>query len=297
LETPRGYQGFFILETPFFIHKQGDYKALRIADRVASNVLESLHRYVPEMDRNCNPFSFYRIPHDDNVIYFDDTPTNTASLIDWSKAYEREQRKPSFQVFYGGKHASACHYVSSDWYKALLQATTITSGEYASSRNNALLTLAIANYADGIDYQTAYDVLDQWNSALFKPLPLQEFERTINSAYSGKYKGVKRSYVESLLENWTDGSVAFAGQNGWYKFKKEREDRERSHYYEWEQDIIQYINEHTNPQNPFLQGSIRMLAENMGIPLSSLKKIFKKSSILYRQTVGKGRAAVTYLTT
>ncbi|HLQ84376.1 MAG TPA: plasmid replication protein, partial [Pseudogracilibacillus sp.] len=30
LETPRGYQGFFILKTPFFIHKQGDYKALRV---------------------------------------------------------------------------------------------------------------------------------------------------------------------------------------------------------------------------------------------------------------------------
>lgn len=297
LETPRGYQGFFILETPFFVHKQGNYKALRIADRVASNILEALHQYVPEIDMNCNQFGFYRIPHDDNIIYFDANTANTASLIDWSKAYEYEQKKKKFQVFYGGKHAEACQYVSSDWYRALLRTVNVHAGEYASSRNNALLTLALANYADGIDYETAYDVLDQWNSALHNPLSLQEFERTLKSAYSGKYKGVKRSYVESLLENWTDGSTTFSGANGWYKFKKDREDRERSHYTEWEQDIIQYVNKHASPENPFLEGSIRMLAEDIGVPLSTMKEVLKKSQTLYKKTEGKGRAATTYLTT
>lgn len=297
LETPRGYQGFFILETPFYIHKQGNYKALRIAERVTSNMLEALHQYVPEIDMNCNPFGFYRMPHDDNILYFDDAMANTASLIDWSKTYEHEQKKQQFQVFYGGKHASACQYISSDWYRALLQTVNVQAGEYASSRNNSLLTLALANYADGIDYETAYDELDQWNSALHNPLSLQEFERTLKSAYSGKYKGVKRSYVESLLENWTDGSTTFAGPNGWYKFKKAREDRERSHYTEWEQDIIQYVNNHTTPENPFLEGSIRMLANDMGIPLSTMKEVLKKSQTLYKKTEGKGRAAVTYLTT
>src|SRR5699024_7610390 len=47
LATPRCYQGFFVLETPFYIHKQGDYKALRVADRVASNILDALKAYVP----------------------------------------------------------------------------------------------------------------------------------------------------------------------------------------------------------------------------------------------------------
>src|SRR5699024_940545 len=143
----------------------------------------------------------------------------------------------------------------------------------------------------------AYDVLDQWNSALHRPLSLQEFERTLKSAYSGRYKGVKRSYVESLLENWTDGSATFAGQNGWYKFKKDRESRVRSHYEEWEQDITQYINKHTSPQKPFLQGALRMLAEKMGIPFSTLKEVIKRTKNLYKQTEGRGRSAVTYITT
>src|SRR5699024_557427 len=55
LETPRGYQGFFILETPFFIHKQGTYKSLRVAERIVFNVLEALSDYAP-IATNCNPF-------------------------------------------------------------------------------------------------------------------------------------------------------------------------------------------------------------------------------------------------
>ena len=45
---------------------------------------------------------------------------------------------------------------------------------------------------------------------LSHPLNKSEFERTLNSAYSGKYKGVKRSYVEGLLEIWTDGQAQFS---------------------------------------------------------------------------------------
>src|SRR5699024_6545551 len=166
-----------------------------------------------------------------------------------------------------------------------------------SSRNNALLTLALANYADGVAFSEAYDVLDQFNSNLDKPLPLREFEKTLNSAYSGKYKGVQRSYVESLLENWTDGSSSFTGQTGWYKFAKPREERERSHYREWEQDIITYLNDQTSPENPFIVGSLSMLSEQLKIPLSTLKEVLKRSKKLHKKTEGKGRGSQTLLAT
>lgn len=296
LETPRGYQGFFILDTPFFIHKQGDYKALRVADRLASNVLEALSAHVP-VDQNCNQFGFYRIPNDENIIYFDDETANTTSLIEWSKAYEHEAKKQKFHVVYGGKHSSECLYISSDWYRVLLQTTDIQSGQEKSSRNNALLTLGIANYADGVDYNDAYDVLDQWNSALDHPLPLREFERTLKSAYSGKYKGVERKYVELLLENWTDGTATFSGPSGWYKFAKPREERERSHYTEWEQDIVTYLEANTTADKPFFSCSLRELAKDLEMPVSTLKEVLKKSKKLYKKTTGKGRAAKTFLAT
>lgn len=294
LETPKGYQGFFILETPFYIHNQKNYKALRVADRVASNLLDALSQYAP-IDRNCNPFGFYRMPNDENIIYFQDEQADTSALINWSMAYERETKKQAFHVIYGSQHASACNYTASGWYKALLRTVTIQSGEFSSSRNNALLTLALANYADGISYEEAYDVLDEWNSSLHSPLSLKEFERTLKSAYSGKYQGVQRSYVESLLENWTDGSTSFHGSNGWYKFAKPREERERSHYHEWENDIISYLNAHTSAEKPVIECSLRVLADKLQMPLSTLKQVFKKSKRLYKKSKGKGRAAKTIL--
>ncbi|MDP4084710.1 MAG: primase C-terminal domain-containing protein [Bacillota bacterium] len=296
LETPNGYQGFFVLETPFFIHAQEDYKALRVAERLATNILQGLKKYLP-IDLGCAPFGFYRIPNDGNVILFDDQPANTADLLSWSKEFEVKERKNNLRVIYNTSNASALDLTSSEWYSALLRATQIKSGYHGSSRNNHLLTLAIANYASDKAFEDAYNELDQFNSNIIHPLSKREFERTLRSAYSGKYKGPKRSYVEGLLELWTDGNAKFIGHEGWYKFKKPREERVRSHYEEREDDIIQYLEGCISPEKPFFTGSLRELAESFRMAVSTLKEVLKRSNRLIKQVVGSGRNASTMLTT
>src|SRR5699024_9303425 len=106
-----------------------------------------------------------------------------------------------------------------------------------------------------------------------------------------------REYVELLLENWTDGQATFNGQTGWYKFAKPREERKRSHYKEWEQDIISHLEANTSAENPYIVCSLRELAEQLGMPLSTLKEVLKKSGHLYKKTKGKGRVAKTILAT
>jgi hypothetical protein len=293
LETPKGFQGFFVLETPFYIHKQKDYKALRVAERLSENILKALKKYIP-VDTNCAPFGFYRIPQDGNVLYFDDKPARTSLLLSWSKQFEEKERKASFRVIYS-HNASGFDQTASDWYHALIHSTVIQSGHHSSSRNNALLTLAIANYASGKPMEEAYDELDQFNSNLEYPLKKREFERVLKSAYSGRYKGAKRSYVEGLLELWTDGKVKFEGKEGWYKFKKPREERVRSHYDEREDDILTYLETHTSPEKPFLEGSLSMLAKTFEMAVSTLKEVLKRSNTLIKRTVGRGRNAVSMI--
>ena len=293
LETPRGFQVFYVLDTPFFIHKQNDYKSLRVAERLSDNIRKAVSTYVP-VDTNCAPFGFYRIPREDNVLDFYDEPANTRELLSWSKHFEDQERRGSLHVIYS-KDTSEVHYLSSEWYRALICATDIDRGHHSSSRNNALMTLALANYSSGRSIEAAYDELDQFNSNLTNPLSKSEFERTLKSAYSGKYKGVKRSYVEGLLELWTNGQVQFRGKEGWYKFKKPREERVRSHYDEWEADILNKTNELTSPETPFLEGSLKMLAERFGMAVSTLKEVLKRSSKLIKHTIGRGRGAVTRL--
>jgi hypothetical protein len=291
LESPRGYQGFFVLETPFYIHKNNEYKALRIAERLSDNIRKALSKYVP-IDTNCVPFGFYRIPTKDNILDFYDHPANTSQLLAWSKQFEKKENRTFLRVVYD-KNAATIDLTATDWYRALISATNIDMGHHSASRNNALLTLALANYASGHTFEDAYDQLDQFNSNLERPLNKNEFERTLKSAYSGKYKGVKRSYVEGLLELWTNGQARFHGREGWYKFKKLREERSRSHYEEWEEDILAYINANTSPETPFLEASLSLLAETIGIAVSSLKEVLKRSSRLLKRTIGRGRGAVT----
>lgn len=291
LETPRGFQGFFVLDTPFYIHKNQDYKALRVAERLSDNVRKALSKYVP-VDTSCVPFGFYRIPREDNTLDFYDHPASTSRLIEWSRQYEEQEKRAFLRVVYN-KDDSAFDQTSSDWYRALICATDIQKGHHGASRNNALLTMAIANYASGKSIEEAYDELDQFNSNLEHPLSKHEFERTLRSAYSGKYKGAKRSYVEGLLDLWTDGQVQFSGREGWYKFKKPREERIRSHYEEREEDIIAYLEAHTSPETAFLEGSLNTLAESFGMAVSTLKEVLKRSKKIIKRSIGQGRAAVT----
>lgn len=293
LETPRGFQCFFVLETPFYIHRKNDFKSLRIAERLSDNVRKALSKYIP-IDTNCVPFGFYRIPREDNVIDFYDKPANTSELLTWSKQYEDQEKRSFLRVVYK-KCTTVFDQRTSEWYQALIQSNHINRGHFSASRNNAIMTLALANYASERSYEDTYDELDQFNSQLEHPLNKSEFERTLKSAYSGKYKGVKRSYVEGLLELWTDGKAHFQGKEGWYKFKKDREERVRSHYEEWEEDILSYIDQHMRPETPFLEGSLSKLAETFGIAVSSFKEVLKRSSKLIKHTIGRGRGAVTKL--
>jgi Primase C terminal 1 (PriCT-1) len=291
LSTPRGYQLFFVLETPFFIHKKEDYKSLRVAERLSNNIRKALKQYAP-VDTNCVPFGFYRIPKEDNVLDFYTEPARTSELLSWSIQYEKRNM---FRVIYNSSNEISINQTASDWYQCLIQSVDINQGYYGASRNNALLTLALANYQSGRAFEEAYDELDQFNSNMKHPLPKNEFERTLKSAYSGKYKGVKRSYVESLLELWTDGRASFIGREGWYKFKKPREERTRSHYDEREEDILNYLEQNTSPEHPFVEGSLSCLAETFGMAQSTLKEVLKRSRKLVKQTKGRGRSAVTYL--
>lgn len=294
LETPRGYQCFFVLSSPFYISSQQDYKSLRIAERISENIRKALSEFAP-VDQNCVPFGFYRIPTEDNILDFHASPADTQSLISWSKQYEKQERRALFSLVPESSDTPQLLY-RSEWYQALIQASGIKRGFHGASRNNAIMTLALANYASERSYEEAYDELDQFNSFLESPLSRTEFERTLKSAYSGKYKGVKRSYVEGLLELWTDGRTSFHGREGWYKFKKERKDRERSHYTEWEEDIIDHLKSATIPETPFLKGSLVNLAQQFNMPVSSLKEVLKRSKQLIKHSVGRGRAAVTTLT-
>ena len=87
------------------------------------------------------------------------------------------------------------------------------------------------------------------------------------------------------------------GGNGWYKFKKAREDRQNSHFDEWEADLVEYLTAEFNLSEPFIWRTQKQICEAIGIPQSSLNVLIKESKVILKAVVGKGRNSKTGWTT
>ena len=143
------------------------------------------------------------------------------------------------------------------------------------------------------------DFLDEFNYRLTYPLSGSSLKSVLESAYSGKYHGPAKEYVEELLAIYVPHRTFDVQLGGkcWYKHKKARENRERSHCHEWEQDLINYITAEKSVSEPFIWCTQKELCEAINIPSSTLNKLLKESKTIIKTATGKGRNAKTGVTT
>ncbi len=292
VSSDRGYQVFFVLETPIYISNKNDFRSLKVAKRIAENLKRSLKSV--DADQYCNDFGFFRMPNHQNVEWFDETAVYTpASLIAWSQRRDDDAGRSLYVV---PQKMQVTSLTQSEWFNRLLHATGVKGEKGQIGRNNVLFTLALVCFQDGKDQSFTFDLLDEYNARLRYPLSYQELKTIIASAYSGKYKGAKKEYVEQLLALYVQGadgvSVHF-GHKGWYKYKKPREERQRSHGHEWEQDIAEWIAAEKSVSEPFIWRTQKELCNEVGIASSTLNKLLKQSKKIIKTTMGKGRNAKT----
>lgn len=296
VESDRGYQLYFVLSSPLFISNKENFRGLKIAKRISDNIKRSLKGI--DADIYCNDFGFFRVPTKENVVYIDLENTYTMhELIQWSMRRDDDIARPLFVV---PTKKQQQDLTRTHWFAALVHTTNIKGESGVIGRNNTLFTLALICFADGWDMDRTENFLDEFNSRLNNPIAVAELKSTLHSAYSGKYSGPSKEYVETLLAlhvpNGNDFTVSF-GNRAWYKFKKDRDDRKRSHYDEWEQDIINYITAEKSISEPFIWRTQKELCEAVGMAQSSLNELLKRSKKLVKTVTGKGRGAKTGWTT
>lgn len=297
LETTKGYQAYFVLETPIYISNKNDFRSLKVAKTIAKNLKHSLGAV--EADLCCNDFGFFRLPKSDNVVFYQaDLTYDVKTIINWSMQQSDDKGENPFFVVPSkpGKKASV---MESDWFQALISAKHIKGQKGQLGRNNTLFTLALVCYQEGWEEARALDLLDQFNSNLQVPLRHNEVQILLSSAYSGKYNGASEEYVQALLDEYVPNQefVVKLGGSGWYKFKKEREERERSHYDEWEQDLIAYLTAEFDVSEPFLLRTQKQICDAIKIPQSTLNELIKQSNKIIRTVTGTGRNKKTGWTT
>lgn len=296
LETPKGFQVYFVLDKPLFISNKNDFRGLKVAKRISENIKRSLAKVLQGVDLSCNDFGFFRMPKEDNIRWFSKEMTfDFGHLIEWSRRQDDDHGRGLFVV-----HDSKVRQdvTQQPWFQELLAAKHVRGSQGQIGRDNLLFTLALACYSAGKEEYETYNLLDEMNSSLHSPLKHSEVKKIMKSAYRGRFKGPHSAYIQQLIEEWGSGKeiVIQSNPNGWYKFKKARKDRKRSHYDEWEMDILTYINQQTTTSTPIKWATQKQICEDIGIPRSTFNEVVKKSSKIMIKRIGKGCKAQTGLT-
>ncbi|MFP3324603.1 primase C-terminal domain-containing protein [Planococcus sp. SIMBA_160] len=296
LETPKGFQVYFVLEKPLFISNQNDFRGLKVAKRISENIKQSLAKVLQGVDISCNDFGFFRMPNEHNIRWFSEEMVyDFGSLIAWSKRQDDDKGRGLFVV---ANEAREHDPTQTAWFQGLLKTRHVKGQSGQLGRDNLMFTLALACYSGGKGKAETLDLLDEYNSGLASPLRHSEVEKIVRSAYKGRFKGAHQDYIQELLNEWgSQKEIAIDNpMGGWYKFKKEREDRKRSHYDEWEEDLLQYIQQEVSLDQPIHWTTQRELCEAVGIPRSSFNVLIQQSKKILIKRVGKGRTAQTGIT-
>jgi hypothetical protein len=295
LETDKGYQVYFVLNHPLFISNRNQFRGLKVAKRISENIKRSMAKNLKGVDITCNDFGFFRLPKRENVRWFSQEMVyDFGDLIAWS---QREDDNVDRTLFSLQQVKTSNDPTLERWFKDLLSIPHIKGGKGVIGRDNLFYTVALACYSAGKSEDEAFDLLDEYNTDLKSPLKNSEVIKVIRSAYKGRFKGANKSYIKRLLEEWGNGedySITNVGQ-GWHKFKKNREDRERSHYDEWEKDILDYIGNQTASGGPFIWSTQKNICESIGMARSTFHEVIKRSHTIIIQRKGKGCNAKTGL--
>lgn len=294
--SDRGYQVYFALQQPLFISNKNDFRGLTVAKRIANNLKRSLKDV--DADLFCNDFGFFRLPKASNIVFAQLEYTySMAQLIHWSTRCDDNIERPLFVV---PTKQFKTSMMDSPSFQALVHAVGVKGKKGQIGRDNAIFTLALICFSEGWDKARTFDFIYEYNARLMHPLPEAALQRILSSAYSGKYKGASKEYIEALLQLYVPNGKSVSvntGKQVWYKFKKDREDRTRSHYEEWEQDMVSYITAENNSSEPFIWRTQKEICEAIGIPQSTLNQLLKSSTKIMKTVIGKGRSAKTGWTT
>ena len=297
IESEHGYQAFFVLEQPCFISRANNYKSLQTAKIISQKIRLLYAEEFDGVDLGCNNFGVFRMPTEKNTIFFEPMlQVNFKDLITFTKKIA--QKNPPMQLVGSQKMDTVNNgpkQIKTDWYRDLVLLTNLEPGQ-GLARNNAMLTIALANYQSNQSKEQAYNVIDEFNTNLSNPINNSEVKRIVASAYSGRYHGASVSYAKSLISAWGTNTKSYQATTiTWYKFKRSRNKRQYSHFSEWERDVLSLLYTNVNERG-FLTLTQNQICESLKIARSSLqtvlKRLVKKHVITYRAS--KGRNATTH---
>ena len=278
LKSDKGYQAYFVLSEPAYVTAHSQFKVVKVAKAISQNLRSYFGQTLP-VDMTCNHFGICRIPRTDNIEFFDEEYTYSfQEWLNWSMKQSDlpfPSKKPNLTVISGTEGAKQ---TDEPWYKMLMNESNIKGTKDLMGRNSVLFTLALANFSSGVSQGDCEVVLNEFSLRLDEPVTTSELLKIIASAYSGKYEAASRDYIMLLCRAWVNKDLKAADlftKQRWYKFKKKRADRKNSHLYEWKADVMAYLEDFYQSEDPFIQTTKKALSEALSTPERSLDRVLK----------------------
>lgn len=278
LKSDKGYQAYFVLSEPAYVTTHSQFKVVKVAKAISQNLRNYFGQTLP-VDMTCNHFGICRIPRTDNIEFFGEEYTYSfQEWLNWSMKQSDlpfPSKKPNLTVISGTEGAKQ---TDEPWYKMLMNESNIKGTKDLMGRNSVLFTLALANFSSGVSQGDCEVVLNEFSLRLDEPVTTGELLKIIASAYSGKYEAASRDYIMLLCRAWVNKDLKSADlftKQRWYKFKKKRADRKNSHLYEWKADVMAYLEDFYQSEDPFIQTTKKALREALSIPERSLDRVLK----------------------
>ncbi|EXJ24365.1 hypothetical protein ADIAL_0104 [Alkalibacterium sp. AK22] len=199
VESPNGYQAYFILDQPSFISKANDFKSLRTNKAIAHSLKVAFSKEIDGVDFGCNPFGIFRFPNEQNIVFYEpDNYFDFKTLMTWSMKVSDDHHQEQQDQFMKQFKTSDFKQTQTSWFKNLLNQTEIKGGKGILGRNSALFTASLACYSSNLDQDTCIELMTDFNASLSYPLSEREIRKTVRSAYSGRYKGASTA-VRALM--------------------------------------------------------------------------------------------------
>ncbi|WJP96708.1 primase C-terminal domain-containing protein [Macrococcus bovicus] len=295
LDTPNGYHVMFFLKEPIYIKRTEARRrnvALDMAKRISINLRRYFGEIIPGIDVTCNHFGYFRCPTQDNIIdYRPGNQYTVAQLIDFSRNYEEYHNETGEK-----SNVVAIRRVQSihdEWFHRLYNCKHIKGSNGQIGRDNAIFTMALHCYASGMEKAECLAVMQNFNSNLEEPLSAQTVDLKVESAYSGEYYGASNRHINALMYAWCEITDSRRNTFWFQKHAKKREDRERSHYMEWERDLYLYVNKRA--EEGYLVTTTAQIMEDLGIARSSLYGLLKiTNNVFWSATKGRNARVTLY---
>ncbi len=273
-KTTKGLHFWYVFDKPVKATKgnRERYKKIAKAMTITSRA-----------DESCtSPSHYFRIPRKIE-IYQPWARVSFLKMYYWAKKKLKADRET--QV-YGS--AKPDQLIKSKAFEEILK------GVSSGIRNDASYMLSVIYRSDGSSKNDTFEKLVEWNQRNEPPLSVNELKRTLNSVYK---RPEDTRLPLNMLKNFSGLEVNYGCYGRIITPPKPREERERVHYDERLQDLVDFMK--LQPEGLWI-GSQKQLSEVTNIPLRSLKDVIQKikngtTDEIQMRTEGLGCKAKTIL--